>query len=218
VPVPVWDIPVRLVHWLIVLLVASSWITAETGWLGCHRFSGYAILILVLFRIYWGFLGSATAQFAQFLRGPRTVARYMRTLSSRQVHPASIGHNPLGGWSVIALLSLLLLQATLGLFAVDVDGVESGPLATHVSFEAGRQIARLHERTFNLLLLLISLHITAVFAHLLYKRENLIVPMLTGRKRMSREQVQAPDVAATRRALIGLAIAILLVVALVVGV
>src|SRR5690349_12806244 len=101
----VWDIPTRLTHWLIVVLVGLSWWTAETGRLEWHRWSGYALLGLVIFRIYWGFVGSSTARFSSFVRGPRAIAGY---LQGRWV--ATAGHNPLGALSVVALLVLLLVQ------------------------------------------------------------------------------------------------------------
>lgn len=178
-----WDLPVRLTHWLLVLLVLTLWVTAENGWLDWHRLSGYAILTLVLFRLYWGFFGSTPARFTHFLRGPRAV---LRTLPGKS-KTATFGRNALGGWSVVAMLSILLLQAGFGLFAVDIDGLESGPLATHVSFETGRQAATLHATVFNVLLLLIALHVAAILVYLVFKRENLILPMLTGRKQVPHE-------------------------------
>src|SRR5262245_40644327 len=128
--VKVWDVPTRLVHWLMVLAVATSWWTGDTGRLEWHRWSGYTLLGLVIFRVYWGFFGSSTARFRQFVRGPREVASYLR--GTWRVTP---GHNPIGAWSVLALIALLSAQVVLGLFAVDVDGIESGPLSLYVSFE-----------------------------------------------------------------------------------
>ncbi|MES1262768.1 MAG: cytochrome b/b6 domain-containing protein, partial [Peristeroidobacter soli] len=145
-PVPVasgtrvWDLPTRLTHWLFVIGLGVSWWTAETGRLEWHRWSGYALLALVSFRLYWGFVGSSTARFRNFVRGPRAIAAYLRDGNG-----TSIGHNPLGALSVLALLGLLLAQIVLGLFAVDVDGIESGPLSLYVSFETGRACAEWHE-------------------------------------------------------------------------
>src|SRR5688572_14073380 len=115
--VRVWDVPVRVGHWLMVLAVGTSWWTAETGRMDWHRYAGYSMLALVSFRIYWGFFGSSTARFSQFVRGPRTIVSYLK---GRWV--AMPGHNPLGALSVVVLLALLLTQVALGLFAVDVDG------------------------------------------------------------------------------------------------
>jgi cytochrome b len=185
VPVRIWDLPTRLFHWLLVALFAFSWWTAETEHLDWHMLSGDAILALVLFRIYWGFAGSATARFANFLKGPRAFLAYLARLFERQGAPAA-GHNPMGGWSVAAFILLLLLQTGMGLFAIDVDGLNSGPLNILVSFETGRRVAGLHEQVFDLLLILIGLHVAAVLFYGLYKRENLTAAMITGLKRLPR--------------------------------
>ena len=145
--------------------------------------SGYAMLTLVLFRIYWGFAGSTTARFSSFLKGPRTVFGYVRNLFRRSGQVA-FGHNPMGGWSVIALVLLLLLQTILGLFAIDVDAINAGPLDTLVSFRTGRWFAHQHGRVFDLLMILSGLHVAAVLFYWLYRRDNLIGPMITGRRRL----------------------------------
>jgi cytochrome b len=172
--IPVWDVPTRLFHWMLVLLIAFSWSSADARRMDWHRYSGYAVLGLLAFRILWGFVGSSTARFAGFVRSPAATVRYVRGETS------GIGHNPLGGWSVLAMLGLLALQVGLGLFAVDVDGFESGPLSDRVSFEAGRQAAEWHHLVFNSLLALIALHVAAVFAYLVFRRDNLIRPMING--------------------------------------
>jgi cytochrome b len=179
----VWDVAVRLVHWSLLLLVALAWWTAASDDMTWHRRCGLAILALLLFRLGWGLIGSQTARFANFLRGPRRVASYARSL----LHPAApapvtVGHNPLGGWSVVLLLGTLLGQCGLGLFAVDTDGLESGPLAGLVSFESGRWAAHWHHRLFTLLQALVGLHVAAVTFYALARRDNLLTPMITGRK------------------------------------
>src|SRR5690606_36737039 len=144
----VWDLPVRLTHWLIVALVAFSWWTAEINNLQWHSWSGYALLVLIIFRIYWGFVGSSTARFSSFIKGPVTVARYAARQISRSVAP-TVGHNPLGGWSELLLCSLLLGQIVLGLFSEDVDGLASGPLSYLVSYDRARWAAYTHELLFD---------------------------------------------------------------------
>jgi cytochrome b len=171
----VWDVPVRVCHWLIVLFVAASWWTAEAKRMDWHRYCGYALLALATFRVYWGFFGSSTARFASFLRGPRAILVYLRG-----AWRAAPGHNPIGALSVIALLLALVAQIVLGLFAVDVDGIESGPLSLYVSFEAGRRAAEWHEEVFNVLLGLIALHVLAIAWYALFRRENLLSPMFHG--------------------------------------
>jgi cytochrome b len=209
--VRIWDLPTRLFHWLVVGLFAFSWWTAESDRLDWHILSGYAILALVVFRIYWGFVGSDTARFTTFLKGPRTFFAYSRRLLDRPVH-ISQGHNPMGGWSVIALIALLLLQAGLGLFAIDVDGINAGPLDNLVSFETGRRAAGLHGLVFNILLMLTALHVAAVLYYWLWGRDNLIDAMITGAKLMPGvEPPRATRFAPLGRAVLGLIAAALLV-------
>ncbi|MDD3799066.1 MAG: cytochrome b/b6 domain-containing protein [Novosphingobium sp.] len=176
----VWDAPVRLFHWALAGLIGCAWWTGEQGMLDWHRLTGYAILTLLLFRLAWGFAGSTTARFSQFLRGPRAVAAYLAQGLFQRGTPARPGHNPAGGWSVLAMLSLLFAQVALGFFAVDVDGLESGPFAYLVDFDTGRAAAQAHHLVFNLLLALIALHVLAIAWYRLFKRENLVGAMLTG--------------------------------------
>ena len=176
--VAVWDLPIRLFHWLIVVGIGVSWWSAEYRLINVHRYSGYTLLGLLVFRIYWGFVGSPTARFAQFMRGPGEIARYMKDPAT---HTAP-GHNPVGGWSVVAMLVLLIAQVTIGLFVTDIDGLESGPLSYLVSFETSRVLADAHEIIFNVLLVLIGLHIAAIIFYLFVRRTNLIAAMVTGRR------------------------------------
>jgi cytochrome b len=127
-------------------------------------------------------VGSSTARFADFLRGPRAIAAYIGELRRGRTEHAVIGHNPLGGWSVAAMLGLLGLDLGLGLFAVDVDGDQPGPFAGLVSFDQGREIAHVHHWVFNTLLALIALHLAAILFYAVVRRDNLIGPMLTGAK------------------------------------
>lgn len=173
--VTVWDLPLRLVHWLIVLLIPFSWWSAHSDHLPWHRVSGYTVLGLLIFRILWGVMGSSTARFSQFLVGPRKVLLYLRGRLT-----APVGHNPLGGWSVMALLSVLMVQVGLGLFAVDEDAIEAGPLSRFVSFERGRAITHWHHQIFWVLVALIALHLGAILIYAL-RRKNLVRPMITGR-------------------------------------
>lgn len=175
-----WDGPVRIVHWLLVGLILFSWWASEDH-LNWHRWSGYTILGLLLFRVWWGFAGGGAARFSSFIKGPRAVLAYLPTLARREV-AATPGHNPLGGWSVLALLAVLFVQVGTGLFAVDVDAFEAGPLSDRVSFELGRQIADIHELSFRVLQALVVVHVAAVLFYWIWKRTNLIGPMITGRR------------------------------------
>ncbi len=176
-----WDWPTRLVHWALVALIGFAWWSAETDRLAWHRLSGYAVLGLLAFRLIWGFAGSGTARFSSFVRGPKATLAYARTLASR-AYKATPGHNPLGAWSVLAILACLTAQVVTGLFAVDIDGLESGPLADRVSFDVGRDFAEWHEWSFTALQVLVVLHLLAIAFYALYKRVDLVRPMVTGRQ------------------------------------
>lgn len=185
VTVRVWDLPTRLFHWALVLLIGLQYATGSYRVLDMrwHYWLGYATLALVAFRVMWGFAGSQTSQFTDFLRGPVTVLRYVRAYFFKNPQSA-IGHNPLGGWSVLAMLFCLLVQAVTGLFSSD-EISDQGPLAEHVAAKTMRLMTRLHGWNQNLLLLLIALHVLAVVMYLLIKHDNLILPMLTGRKTLA---------------------------------
>lgn len=172
--VRVWDLPTRIVHWAIAGLVAFSWWSAKSDHLPWHRLSGDLILALLLFRLVWGVLGSQTARFSSFVRGPAGILRYLRGAGF-----AGPGHNPLGALSVVALITALCVQVGLGLFAVDEDGLEPGPLSKMVDFDTGRAIAKLHHLTFNLLLALVAIHLAAIVIYEL-RRKRLVLPMITG--------------------------------------
>ena len=205
--VRVWDGFTRLTHWLLVVLMVASWWTARHHHMDYHRYSGYALLGVLIFRLYWGVVGSTTARFAHFVKGPRSVWLYVRSRTSH-VTP---GHNPLGALSVLALLGLLLAQVALGLFSVDVDGIESGPLSHWVGFEAGRECSRLHQLGFGVLKAFIVLHIAAVMFYWIFKRDNLIRPMITGSKGWRHGALPQVEFASARRALLGIALAAVLV-------
>jgi cytochrome b len=182
--VPVWDVWVRLFHWAVVALVAFSWWSGTEGGtiMKWHMYSGYAILALVLFRVTWGVVGSTHARFTDFVRGPAAVLGAARELFSRRPMPYA-GHNPVGGWMVLALLAALAVQAGTGLFAND-DILTEGPLYRHVSKDLSDALTRIHYWNFNVILGLAALHVLGVAHHWIVKRENLVAAMFTGRKQL----------------------------------
>lgn len=214
----VWDPAVRAVHWLQAALVATSVTTGFVGGsaLRIHRLSGYAILALVLFRLAWGFRGAHHARFRSFLRGPRAVISFVRdTLSLRR--PVYAGHNPLAGWEVLALLAVLLVQATTGLFAND-DIFFEGPLYPLVSKALSDVLTRVHHANAVVLLTLVAMHLLAAALHFLLEGRNLVLPMITGRARWP-EGLEAPDAGPPRPWLaLSLFVVACLLVALVVNV
>ncbi len=177
----VWDWPVRLVHWSMAILVLLLWWTAEEGIMDWHKRLGLTMLGLLVFRLVWGIAGSWTARFAPMIKGLAKLPAYFAALL-KGGHKPSFGHNPMGVLSVFALLTLLGLQVGSGLFAVDVDGLESGPLSTFVSFGTGRDFADYHEFNFDILAVFIGLHILAILSYQFLIKDRLIGPMITGKR------------------------------------
>ena len=180
--VPVWDWPTRAFHWILVVLIIVAWYSAKfaENAMDYHMRAGIGIIGLVLFRILWGFVGGEHARFASFLRGPGTVLRYAGEML-RPNSPRHLGHNPMGAWSVVAMLLCLAVQAGTGLFANDDISTE-GPLYRLVSKETSDFMTRIHHFNINILYVLIGVHLAAIFFYLLKKGENLIRPMITGSK------------------------------------
>lgn len=174
--VRIWDWPTRAFHWLLVLLVPALWWTAENDLAEIHVLLGLGAFALVLFRLMWGLMGSSSARFASFIKGPRGVISYLNGRAAKVV-----GHNPLGGLSVAAMLAVFAAQVGLGLFASDDDGEVFGPLSLWLDEDMVETITELHETLFNVLLVLIVLHIAAILYYALVQRKNLVGPMLTGR-------------------------------------
>lgn len=174
----VWDMPTRLFHWSLVVLIGMSWLSGEIGMMAVHTASGLFVLTLCVFRLLWGILGSTTARFSNFVRGPRVVWAYLTDLLDPSTEPP-VGHNPAGGWAIVLMLVTLAVQATSGLFAND-DIYTEGPLAHLVSKWTSDLLTILHKIIFNILLGLISLHLLANLFYLVVKGEDLVRPMITG--------------------------------------
>jgi cytochrome b len=208
-----WDVPVRVTHWLLVVSVAGAYASSRSmaKLLSWHKYRGYAILILVTFRMVWGFVGTRYARFGEFLRGPRDAARYFRELCARASPKDHVGHSPLGGWSVITMLVLLLAQASTGLFAND-DISKVGPFFGWVSNFLSNTMTELHHRFFIALKALIGLHILAIAYYRFAKRVDLLTPMITGLK----SAALVPDSKSIHgsRLLLALSIVVILTIAL----
>jgi cytochrome b len=202
VRVRVWDGPTRIAHWLMAALFGLSWWTGKSGKLEWHRWSGYVLLGVLVFRLCWGFFGSSTARFSQFLRGPREILAYIKGRWA-----LAPGHNPLGALSVLVLLVLMLVEVALGLFAVDIDGIESGPLSIHVSFETGRVCAQWHHTLFTALQVFIGLHIAAVLFYVFVKKENLVGAMLSGTRGYESQPAEPVRFASWVRLIVALGVA-----------
>jgi cytochrome b len=186
VAVRVWDLPTRLFHWLLALCVMGSLVSA---WIGgnamiWHLRLGYAVIALLLFRLLWGFFGGRWSRFSSFTYSPKASLRYVRGKSRPEEHH-HVGHNPLGSFSVFALLAILALQVASGLFADD-EIATTGPLNQFVS---GATAARLTSWHVNIgqwaIVALVVLHVAAVLFYLLRHKNDLVRPMLSGNKRLA---------------------------------
>jgi cytochrome b len=186
--VRVWDLPTRVFHWSLAVCVVGLVLTAKLGQMEWHFRLGYAALTLLLFRLVWGLVGGRWSRFVSFLYSPASVWRYLRGTA---VPAHSVGHTPPGSLSVFALLLFLLAQAGTGLFSDD-EIASSGPLTHLVSNAWVSRASWYHQEIGQFVLIaLVALHVAAILFYLWRKRQNLIVPMLTGDK--SLEQAAPPS-------------------------
>jgi cytochrome b len=176
----VWDAPIRVFHWLMVALVAAAYATWRLNWMIWHGWIGDAVLALLLFRVLWGFFGSGTARFSHFLTSPRRVAQHLKHALRREPD-YQVGHNPAGGWMVTLLLALLLAETLTGLYVAN-DIADVGPLTEIVPAWAANAIESSHAILWDALLGAIVLHVLAIAAFAAMKGQNLLRPMITGRK------------------------------------
>lgn len=177
-----WDLPTRLAKWTLAVLVGLAFVSryfgnADLVW---HMWNGLAILIVLLFRLLWGVVGGSTARFTAFLRGPSSVFAYVRGLVTGRGR-AYLGHNPLGGWMVVALLVTVGAQAVAGLFTTD-DIMVDGPLVAAFGGDWAPLGSMLHQRIYPILIGLIAVHVTANLLYSLFGHDNLILTMITGHK------------------------------------
>ncbi|MGC9369536.1 MAG: cytochrome b/b6 domain-containing protein [Paracoccaceae bacterium] len=184
-----WDPALRLFHWALVVCVVAAWLLGRFGpsIMTLHFYFGYAVLALLAFRVIWGLFGPTAARFSHFLYGPGTTLRYMARIGRREPSYWP-GHNPVGALSVFVLLAVLIAQALTGLFADPDDFINVGPLADSVSRDTALAAAGWHYRLSLAVLALVVLHVSAVAFYRLWKREDLVRPMITGRKAVRRDR------------------------------
>lgn len=195
----VWDVPIRLFHWLTVILVAAAYVTWRLNWMDWHAYAGYALLALVIFRLLWGFYGGETARFTRFLAAPRRAAGHLAQLL-RQEPDRQVGHNPAGGWMVMLLLVLLVAETLTGIY-INNDIANVGPFTELTSAPVANFITTLHDVLWQALLVAVTLHVLAVGLYWAAKRQNLVLPMITGCKVLP-SGVHPPAQAGTLRALL----------------
>ncbi|MFV9473078.1 cytochrome b/b6 domain-containing protein [Advenella sp. RU8] len=191
----VWDLPTRFFHWALAFCVIAAFFTvkaagttegwmADAGiaWMEWHLWFGYCVLSLILFRIIWGFTGSYYARFSEFIKGPATIIRYVKGAYQ------SLGHNPLGALSVIALLAVFGFQAFSGLFTTD-DIFTEGPLV-HLSSAFSKTMGSLHRSNEPVMIILFALHILAIIYYRVFKKQNLVATMVSGKTQVPQQAAQ----------------------------
>ncbi len=198
----VWDVPIRLVHWLMAALVAAAYGTWRLNWMIWHARFGDILLALLLFRLLWGFLGGDTARFSRFLTPPRSVVQHLKYALLREPD-RQVGHNPAGGWMALFLLALLLAETFSGLYVAN-DIADVGPLTEIVPAGVANAIEASHAIVWDALFAAIILHVLAIFGYAAVKGQNLLLPMITGTKVLP-ESIPAPRIASPARAAVLLA-------------
>lgn len=183
ISVKIWDLPLRIFHWLLAVLIVIMLVSANLGNFDVHITTGKIIVVLLLTRVAWGFLGSSNVRFSALVFKPRAYIDYIKTLPERR--PGySVAHSPIGSLAVIAILVALAVQVTTGLFATDVDGLVEGPFAYYIPYELTREASDIHVTHVDWLIALIIVHIAANAFYYVYKRDNLIKPMITGTRQI----------------------------------
>jgi cytochrome b len=210
-PVLVWDLPTRLFHWLMVVLVVAAYVTIRLNWMDWHVRIGETLLALLIFRLLWGCFGSETARFRSFVASPAAALHHLRHLFRREPD-TQVGHNAAGGWMVLLLLALLLGETLSGLYDYN-DVQDVGPLTAVVPAPIAYAISLLHTFLWDAIVAAVALHLLAIALYAAAKGHNLLLPMLTGRKRLP-ARVAPPRLAPIALALVLLAIAAAVVAAL----
>lgn len=194
--IKVWDLPTRLFHWSLVSLFGFMWFSGEQGgdWLLWHTRAGVLMATLLIFRIIWGLIGSDTAKFSQFIKGPKAVLAYVKEEANLKPHDKlghtqKSGHNPLGGWMVCFMILVLLFQVTTGLLSSDTDaGLYDGFLAGRFDWAWLDGVESLHELSFGLLLFMVGVHVSAIIVYALVKKTRLLPPMIKGYISVDKEE------------------------------
>lgn len=210
--IKVWDIYLRLFHWLLAVCIIVSFVSVRMDEMEVHFISGHIILALIIFRIIWGIVGSRTALFLSFIKGPKAILRYLKASDSPEFKPM-IGHSPIAALSVIALLVVISAQVITGLMSDDEIFLQ-GPLAQFVSYDTAYQATTYHAYIPRLIVGLVILHLLAIAFYRLVKKENLVKPMITGSKTLRDKDIGRGDENSDRAPIVAaLAIIISVVVA-----
>lgn len=199
----VWDLPIRLFHWLTVALLVVLYVTERLNWIGWHVRAGQILLGLVIFRLIWGMVGSETARFTHFIASPKKAVQHCKRMVRREPD-TGIGHNAAGGWMVLLIIALLLIQCLTGVI-INNDIANEGGWTEMIPASVADAISSSHAWLWDVLLAAIAVHIAAIATYAIAKRHNLLIPMLTGRKPLP-PAMPAPRIAKLWLAAVALAI------------
>lgn len=219
--IKVWDLPTRIFHWALVIAMVVCIYTSYnfTGFynfgpigsysaMAIHQYSGVLILALLIFRLIWGIVGATTARFANFVKGPQQIINYAKKSETK-----TEGHNPLGALMVIAMIAVILVQVTSGLFLEDNTYMFSNaPLADTIKGDLRNNMITIHSNGRAVLLWLIGLHVAAVFAYLFIKRQNLIRTMVTGQRKIADAHTARPLSISADRPLVGMILMLAIII------
>ena len=202
----VWDLPLRLFHWLLVISIMLSWYTSEQEgeMIELHMKSGYLILALVIFRVIWGFAGTKHSRFSQFYPSPSRLITYINE-QKRGIKNKHAGHNPLGSLMIFLMIILILLQSTSGLFIND-DIFSAGPYYGTLSAEMEKVMQFIHHNVFNLIIGAIFMHLSAIVYYRFTLKTDLVTPMFTGTK--SADDIHSNDAISHSKILVAIIIAL----------
>lgn len=201
----IWDLPTRIFHWCFVLTILGAWYTSENkdDYIELHMQLGFIAIGLIIFRIAWGIVGPKHARFSQFIPSPKTLFNYLKQSDKTKKIP---GHNPLGALMVILMLLLIIIQVTSGLF-IDDTVFSSGPYFGAISNDLEKVMRFLHHNTFNFMIAAIFLHVSAISYYWIFKKDNLVLPMFSGKK--TQAQVNESDAIPHSKIILAIIIAVI---------
>ncbi len=210
--IKVWDIYIRTFHWLLLICILVSFISFRLDEMDIHFISGHCVLALLIFRVIWGVIGSRTALFHTFIKGPGAVLNYVKNPSSERFK-GMIGHSPIAALSVIAMLGIISLQVATGLISDD-EILLQGPLAKYVSGEMSYQATTYHGINAKLIVGLIVLHLAAIAFYRFIKKDDIVKPMVTGQKEVAEDYAEkAPSLDEKKPILAAMAILVAVAIA-----
>lgn len=183
--IQVWDVPIRLFHWALVVMIVVCIYTIDIGKVQVHQYAGVFVLILLVFRVIWGLIGSTTARFWDFVKSPVAAYHYLRYGITK-----TEGHNPLGAYMVLFMLLVLFVQVGTGLFLEDNTYIQDSPLYKFVTAGERKTLLMIHKYNLYVIYAMITVHVTVIFVYLIFRGQNLVKTMIIGNR--TEEELHVP--------------------------